>query len=88
MPVLASGRAQVGGGGLALQVRVGGDDHLGDLHGPCRRRSSSGDVRVLGADVIDRADRPAGHVVQPAELAGALDRLDVLGLSSTTQITV
>ena len=70
---------EVGGGGFALQVRVGGEDDLGDD----RRGQPTqqfGDVEVFGADVIDGADRPAEDVVEPAELAGAFDGGDVLGL--------
>ena len=36
--------------------------------------------QVVGADAVDRADGAAEHVVAPAELAGALDGDDVLGL--------
>ena len=38
------------------------------------------DAQVVRADAVDRTDRAAEHVVAPAELAGALDRDDVLGL--------
>ena len=38
------------------------------------------DAEVVGADAVDRAERAAEHVVEPAVLAGALDRGDVLRL--------
>ena len=45
-----------------------------------RRTISSRTRRSSGPDALDRADRPAEHVVAAAELAGLLDRDDVLGL--------
>ena len=37
-------------------------------------------MQVLGVDPVDRRQRPAEHVVAPAELVGALDRDHVAGL--------
>src|SRR5690606_4247954 len=66
-------------GGLALDVRVGREDHLRDL--PVREAGHElGDPQVAGPDVLDRVDGAPEHVVTPAELARALDRDDVLGL--------
>src|SRR5690606_20617689 len=70
---------EVGRGGLALEVGVGGQDDLGDLAvgEPLQQFL---DPQLVGADALDRADRAAEDVVATAELAGALDRHDVLGL--------
>ena len=70
---------QVGGGGLALEVGVGRDDHLGD-DAVAEPGEQLAHAQVVGADAVDRADRAAEHVVAAAELAGALDGDDVLGL--------
>ena len=43
------------------------------------------DPQVVGADPLDRADRAAEDVVAAAELPGALDRDDVLGLLDDAQ---
>ena len=43
------------------------------------------DPQLVRADAVDRADRPAEHVVAAAELAGPLDRDDVLGLLDDAQ---
>src|SRR6266511_1675594 len=70
---------QVHGGGLALDVGVGGDDHLAD---PVRLdpREQLADVQVVRADALDGADRPADDVVAAAELARLLDRHQVARL--------
>ena len=71
--------AEVGRGRLALEVGVGREDDL--LHGAVGEAlHQRGDAQVVGTDAGDRADRAAEHVVEPAELAGALDRRDVLGV--------
>src|SRR4051812_44465417 len=69
---------QVGGGRLALQVRVGGQDQLGDraVGEPVQQLAHP---QVVRADAVDGADRPAQHVIATPELPGALDRDDVLG---------
>ena len=74
-----SSRREVGRGGLALQVRVGGQDDLAHarLRDPGEQR---GDAQLIGPDAVDRRDRPAQHVIAAAELPGALDGGDVLGL--------
>src|SRR5690625_1814006 len=75
---------EVGRSGLALDVRVGGDDDLGD-----RTVGQAGhqlpDAQVVRADAVDRVDGPAEHVVAAAVLAGAFDRDDVLGLLDHAQ---
>ena len=38
------------------------------------------DPQVVRADALQRIDRPAEDVIAPAELAGPLDRDDILGL--------
>src|SRR6266540_3045205 len=70
---------QVHGGGLALDVGVGGDDHLAD---PVRLdpREQLADVQVVRADALDGADRPTDDVVAAAELARLLDRHQVARL--------
>src|SRR6266508_1104899 len=69
----------VHGGGLALDVGVGRQDDLAD---PVRLQAGEQlpDPQVVGADPLDRADRPAEHVVAAAELLGALDRHQVAWL--------
>ena len=78
---------KVRGGGLALEVRVGRDDHLGDLAGG-QPGHQLGEPQVVGADAFDEADGAAEHVVAAAELAGALDGHDVLGLLDDTEQAV
>ena len=70
---------EVGRGGLALEVGVGREDQLGDgaVGEPGHQLA---DPQVVRADALDRGDRAAEHVVAAAELPGALDRDDVLGL--------
>src|SRR5579859_486677 len=70
---------QVRRGGLALEVRVGGQNQL--HHAPvCEPGHQLGDPQVLGPDAVHRADRPAEHVIPAAELADLLDRRHVLRL--------
>src|SRR5918999_1729637 len=70
---------EVGRRGLALQIRIGGEDQFGD-----RAIGEPGhellDPQVFGPDALDGADRAAQYVVAAAELAGLLDRHNVLGL--------
>src|SRR5450432_1013591 len=70
---------QVGGGGFAFKVRVGREDQLGDrpISEPSHELTHP---QVVGADALDRADRPAKHVVAATKLPGLLDRDDVLRL--------
>src|SRR6266511_3439385 len=65
--------------GLVLEVRVGGQDDLGDLPAgqPLHQLL---DPQLVRPDALDGRDRPAQHVVPAAELPGALDRHHVLGL--------
>ena len=72
-------RRHVHGGRVALEVRVRGEDHLGDvvtidavqelLH-----------AQIVGADAVERADRAAQHVVAALDHAGLLDGGGVLRL--------
>src|SRR5450759_4711934 len=71
--------SEVGGGRLPLDVRVHGQDHLGD-RAVGQPGHQLGDPQVVRTDARDRVDGPAEHVVPAAELPGALDRDDVLGL--------
>src|SRR6478735_12559331 len=76
---VAQQAGEVRGRGLALEVRVGRDDDL--LH--LARREPGHELahpQVVRPDAVDRADRPAEHVVGAAELPRALDGDDVLGL--------
>jgi len=75
---------EVGGGGLALEVGVGGDDDLGHcaVGKPHHELAYS---QVVRPDALDRADRAAEHVIAAAELAGLLDREDVLRLLDHAQ---
>src|SRR5919202_417164 len=70
---------EVGRGGLALEVRVGGEDDLGDLAGGEALHELL-DAQVVGPHALDRADGAAEHVVAAAELARLLDRDHVLRL--------
>src|SRR3954453_7662074 len=65
--------------GLALEVRIGGEDGLGDrpVGGPGNELA---DPQLLGSDAVDRRDRPAEDVVAAPELPGPLDGDDVLVL--------
>ena len=56
---------QVHGGGLALDVGVGGEDHLGDALGVDPAQELL-DPELLGADALDRRDRALEHVVAAA----------------------
>src|SRR5690554_4308895 len=70
---------QVGRGRLALGVRVGGEDELGDgAAGQAGHQLA--DPQLVRSDALQRVDGAPEDVVAPPELAGALDRHDVLGL--------
>src|SRR5215207_10131416 len=71
--------AQVGRCRLTLEIRVGGQDDLGHLTAgePLHQFP---DPQLVRSDPLDRRDRTAEDVVAAAELAGPLDRHDVLGL--------
>src|SRR5690606_20295774 len=66
-------------GRLALEVRVGAEDHLGDALGT-DPRDQLADPQLLGAHALEVVDRSLQHVVAAAVLAGALHRDDVAGL--------
>src|SRR4051794_8265685 len=70
-------------GGLALEVRVGGQDHLGDrpVGQPAEQLL---DPQLVRSDSFDRRDGAPEDVVAALELTGALDRHDVLGLLDHT----
>ena len=70
---------QVHGGRLALEVRVGGQDELGD---PFRVDASDelANPEVLGSDALERVERALQHVVAAPELSRALEGRDRLGL--------
>ena len=70
---------QVHGGGIALDVGVGAEDHLGDPLG-VEAGQQLADPQLLGADALDRADGALQHVVAAPVLAGLLDGDDVAGL--------
>ena len=75
---------EVGRSRLALKVRIGGDDDLGDdaiLQSP----EQFLDAQLIGTDTRERTDRPTEHVIPAAELSRALDRHDVLALLHHTQ---
>lgn len=70
---------QVGGGGLALQIGVRGQDQFGDRSvGETGKQLAN--PQVVGAHALNGADGPAEHVVAAPELAGPLDRDDILRL--------
>src|SRR5579859_5917186 len=71
--------SEKGGRRLPFEVGIGGEYQL------CHRsvsepRHQLPDPQLIRADPVDRADRPAEHVVATAELADLLHRRDVLGL--------
>src|SRR5690606_13436136 len=68
---------------LALSVRVGRDDHLGDLLGADPREQIL-DPQLIGAHARQRIQSAAQHVVAATELARALDRQYVLGFLDDT----
>src|SRR5690554_6496087 len=59
---------KIGLGRLTLEVRVGGDDVLGDrpIRQPLHQLT---DAQIVWPDPVDRADGAAEHVVQAPELA-------------------
>ena len=71
------------GGRLAGGGRVGREHDLGHL-GVARAGDQLGDLQVLRVDPVDRRERPAEHVVEPAVLVSALDRDHVGGLLDDT----
>src|SRR5690606_1905294 len=71
--------AEVHGRRLALEVGVGAQDDLGDAL-PLDAVEQLPHPQLVGADPLDRADRPLQHVVPAVELAGLLDRHQVAGL--------
>ena len=71
-------------GGLALDVRVRREDHLGDALGVDPAQELL-DAELLGPDALDGRDRALEHVVATVELVGALDRDDVARLLDDAQ---
>src|SRR5262245_7930576 len=74
---------EIGRGCFALQIGVGGKDHLGDLaiRQPWHQFA---DAQIVRADTLDGTDGAAEHVVEAAELSRPLDRDHVLGLLNDT----
>src|SRR5204862_6559837 len=78
-PQRAEQLRQVERGGLALDVGVGGQDHLAG--GPVlEAQQQLAHLEVVGADAVQRRERAEQDVVTPLELAGALHRQQVVGL--------
>ena len=71
--------AEVHGRGLALDVGVGAEDHLGDPLGVDAGQQLL-DPQLIRSDAVDRADRALEHVVATVELVGPLDGDEVAGL--------
>src|SRR5690606_28654596 len=86
-PHPAEHQLECSGGDLILDVRVRGDDDLADRPVVAAGHELT-DAQVVWADPVDRVDGAAEHVVLPAELAGALDGDDVLGLLDDAQDVV
>src|SRR5512132_1336079 len=74
---------QIGRGGFALQVGVGGDDHLGDL-AIRQPRQQLANAQVVRTHALDRADGAAEYVVTATEFPRPLDRDHILGLLNDT----
>ena len=78
---------QIRRGRLALGVRIGRDDHLGDVHAVdpfANPVEQLADSQLLRPDTGQRIQSPAQHVVAAAEFARALDGLHVLRLLDDT----
>ena len=74
---------KVGGRRLPLEIRIGRNDHLGDnTVGEALHQLT--DAQIIRSDSVNRADRAAEHVIEPPELAGALDCHDILRLLDHT----
>src|SRR5207237_359159 len=61
---------------FAFEIRISREDELGD-RSVIEPSQQLPHPEVVGADSLDRADRPAEHVVPPMELARLLDRDDI-----------
>ena len=72
-------RRQVQGGGVALDVGVGAQDHLGDALG-LEAGEQLPDPQLVRPDPVDGADGALQDVVAAAVLPGLLHRHDVPGL--------
>lgn len=98
----ALGGVEVEGGRLALAVRVGGRDAVGDeldaahAEGRARAEAAHRDLQVLGI-VLDGSDHQAGHAGERlggvhAEVAGLVgaqvDRIDRVGQRSKLSVAV
>src|SRR5262245_1665661 len=70
---------QIDRGGLALDARVGGQDHFFDLV-VLEPGQQLAHAQVLGPDAVQRGQRAEQDVIAAAELAGALERKQVVGL--------
>ena len=70
---------EVGGRGLSLDVRVGGEDDFRD-GAVAQPLDELADAKVFGPDPLDGVDGASQDVVAAAEFAGSLDGHDVFGL--------
>lgn len=74
---------EVGGGGLPLEVGIGGQDDLGDI-AICQAHHQLFDAQVVGADAFDRTDGATQHVVATAKLARLFDGDHIFALFDNT----
>ena len=76
--------ADVGGGGLALGVGVGGEDDLADLDAlvalGAQARQEVREAEVFGAEAAQGRERPVQDVVEAVVAARLLDGDEVVGL--------
>src|SRR5262249_8265491 len=70
--------------GLALDARVRGEDDLLDA-AAVEARQELAHLEVLRPDAVERGERAEEHVIAPAELAGALEGQEIVGLFHDTE---
>src|SRR6266567_2117276 len=75
---------QVDGRRLALDARIGRENDFLDP-GSVEPRQKLAHPQILGADAVERGKRAKQDVVAPAELAGALEREEIVGLLDDAQ---
>ena len=71
--------------GVALGIRVGRENHLGNVLAACAALEFA-DAELVGADAVDRGKRSAEHVIVAAEAAAALDGHQIGGLLDDTDV--